>query len=166
MKNDLAKPAIEINDIDLRIIEILKNDASRTFVDIAKEVDVSDATVRHRFRKMFALGIINKFTINVNNTLLGYDHLAFICIKTKPSSTDVAFLSQISEIHGVLEIHEIHGIFDLIVKVRTTSLGRLRDLLENIILKLPSITEVELMSILKTEMEKQVVSAFDKPQEI
>ncbi|MGB0026783.1 MAG: AsnC family transcriptional regulator, partial [Nitrososphaeraceae archaeon] len=62
-----------IDDINLKIIDILKKDASTSFVDIAKRIGVSDATVHIRVRRMIAAGIINKFTISVDNDLLGYD---------------------------------------------------------------------------------------------
>ncbi|HEY7109326.1 MAG TPA: AsnC family transcriptional regulator, partial [Nitrososphaeraceae archaeon] len=110
MKDSICGSRVEIDHVDLKIIDILKNDASRTFVDIGKEIGVSDATVHIRVRKMISLGIINKFTINVNNNLLGYDHLAFVGIKTKPGSVDVNIMSELSRIHEVLEIHEMHGI--------------------------------------------------------
>lgn len=41
-----------------------------------------------RVRRMMATGIINKFTISVNNNLLGYDHLVFIEIKISPGYAD------------------------------------------------------------------------------
>jgi Lrp/AsnC family transcriptional regulator for asnA, asnC and gidA len=156
MKDSICGSRVEIDHVDLKIIDILKNDASRTFVDIGKEIGVSDATVHIRVRKMISLGIINKFTINVNNNLLGYDHLAFVGIKTKPGSVDVNIMSELSRIHEVLEIHEMHGIFDLLIKIRAKNLEEMRDVVENKILKLRQIVEVEIMPILKTEMEEQV----------
>ena len=114
MKNNICKPRVAIDNFDVKIIDILKYDSSRPFVDIAKEIGISDASVHNRVKKMVAVGIINKFTINVNNNLLGYDHLAFIGIKTKPGLIDNNIMSQLSRIQGVLEIHEMHGIFDLI----------------------------------------------------
>ena len=84
MKNNICKPRVAIDNFDVKIIDILKYDSSRPFVDIAKEIGISDASVHNRVKKMVAVGIINKFTINVNNNLLGYDHLVFIGIKTKP----------------------------------------------------------------------------------
>ena len=37
---------------------------------------------------MIEIGIINKFTISVNNNLLGYDHLVFIGVKISPGYAD------------------------------------------------------------------------------
>ena len=61
----------QIDDINLKIIDILNKDSSTPFVDVAKRIGVSDATVHMRVRRMIAAGIINKFTILVDNDLLG-----------------------------------------------------------------------------------------------
>ena len=61
----------QIDDINLKIIDILNKDSSTPFVDVAKRIGVSDATVHMRVRRMIAAGIINKFTILVGNDLLG-----------------------------------------------------------------------------------------------
>ena len=78
----------QINEINLKIINILKKDSSTPFVDVAKRIGVSDATVHQRVRRMIEAGIINKFTISVDNDLLGYDHMAFMGINISPGSAD------------------------------------------------------------------------------
>src|SRR5262245_28689930 len=78
----------QIDDINLKIINILKSDSSTPFVDISKRSGVSDATVHMRVRRMMAAGIINKFTISVDNDRLGYDHMAFMGINISPGSAD------------------------------------------------------------------------------
>ncbi|MDQ5868131.1 MAG: Lrp/AsnC ligand binding domain-containing protein [Thermoproteota archaeon] len=45
------------------------------------------------------------------------------------------------------------------IKIRAKNLDEMRDVVENKILKLPHILESELMTILKTEMEEQVMSS-------
>jgi Lrp/AsnC family transcriptional regulator, regulator for asnA, asnC and gidA len=78
----------QIDDINLKIIDILNKDSSTPFVDVAKRIGVSDATVHMRVRRMIAAGIINKFTILVDNDLLGYDHMSFMGINISPGSAD------------------------------------------------------------------------------
>ena len=71
---------IFVDGVNLQIIDILAKDSSTTFVEIAKQIGISDATVHLRVRRLIAAGIITKFTISVDNNLLGYDHLAFMGI--------------------------------------------------------------------------------------
>ena len=63
-------------------------------------------------------GIINKFTISVDNDLLGYDHLAFIGVKISPGYAD-QIMRDLLRVEEVLEMHELHGKFDLLLKIRT-----------------------------------------------
>src|ERR1044072_5998288 len=151
---DISK---QIDDTDLKIIDILNRDSSTPFVDVAKRICVSDATVHIRVRRMIAAGIINKFTISVDNDLLGYDHMAFLGINISPGSAD-QIISDILKIEEVLEMHEMHGKFDLLLKIRAKNLIQMREIVENKICKIPHILESELMTVLKTEKEEQTVS--------
>ena len=147
----------QIDDTDLKIIDILNRDSSTPFVDVAKRICVSDATVHIRVRRMIAAGIINKFTISVDNDLLGYDHMAFMGINISPGSAD-QIISDLLKIEEVLEMHEMHGKFDLLLKIRAKNLIQMREIVENKICKIPHILESELMTVLKTEKEEQTVS--------
>ena len=147
----------QIDDTDLKIIDILNRDSSIPFVDVAKRICVSDATVHIRVKRMIAAGIINKFTITVDNDLLGYDHMAFMGINISPGSAD-QIISDILKIEEVLEIHELHGQFDLLLKICAKDLNQIREIVENKICKIPHILESELMTVLKTEKEEQMIS--------
>jgi Lrp/AsnC family transcriptional regulator, regulator for asnA, asnC and gidA len=153
----LQFPSDLLDEINLRIIDILERDASKPFVEIAKELEISDATVHMRVRRLVAAGIIRRFTIATDSRLLGYDHLAFMGINIKEGSADEvnSILSQFDE---VLEIHEMHGRFDLILKIRARSLEEMRDIVVNKVRKLPQIKDAELMAVLKTVKEEQSVS--------
>ena len=77
-----------LDDINLKIIDILGNDSSTPFVEIAKQIGISDATVHLRVRRLISEGIINKFTLAVDNNLLGYNHLAFMGVNVEPGFAD------------------------------------------------------------------------------
>jgi DNA-binding Lrp family transcriptional regulator len=146
-----------LDDVNLKIIDILGKDSSTPFVEIAKQLGVSDATVHIRVRRLISEGIISKFTVIIDNNLLGYDHLAFMGINVKPGLADEA-IEDLSNLEEVLEIHEMHGTFDLLLKIRSKDLDQMRDVVENKIRTLPHIIETELMTVLKTRKEEQIVS--------
>jgi DNA-binding Lrp family transcriptional regulator len=146
-----------LDDINLRIIDVLSKDSSMPFVEIAKRIGISDATVHLRVRRLISEGVINKFTLSVDNDLLGYDHLAFIGINIRPGLAD-QIIEGLSNLEEVLELHEMHGRFDLFLKIRAKDLNHMRDIIENKIRVLPNILETELMTILKTSKEDQIVS--------
>jgi Lrp/AsnC family transcriptional regulator, regulator for asnA, asnC and gidA len=145
-----------IDGVDLKIIDILGKDSSTTFVDIAKQIGVSDATIHIRVRRLREAGIIGNFTISVDNNRLGYDHLAFMGINVEPGfAEDVT--NDLSTLHEILEIHEMHNRFDLLLKIRAKDLNELRDIVVNKVRTLPHILETDLMTILKTRKEEQMV---------
>ncbi len=136
---------------------MLSKDSSMPFVEVAKQIGISDATVHIRVRRLIADGLIKKFTISVDNNMLGYDHLAFMGINIEPGFADEV-TEGLLKIDEVLEIHEMHGRFDLILKIRAKDLDQMREIGENKIRKLPRILETELMTVLKTRKEDQLVS--------
>jgi Lrp/AsnC family transcriptional regulator for asnA, asnC and gidA len=60
MKHDSYNSILDY--INLRITGILSKDSPTTFVEIAKQIGISDATVHLRVRRLVAAGIITKFT--------------------------------------------------------------------------------------------------------
>jgi hypothetical protein len=52
----------------------------------------------------------------------------------------------------------MHNAFDLFLKIRAKDLNHMRDIIENKIRRLPNLLETELMTVLKTKKEEQMVS--------
>jgi len=73
-----------LDDINLMIINIPREDSSMPFIEIAKKIGISDGTVHIRVRKLIESGIISKFTISVDNNLVGYRILSFLGINVEP----------------------------------------------------------------------------------
>jgi Lrp/AsnC family transcriptional regulator for asnA, asnC and gidA len=149
-------PSEVLDEINLRILDILSRDASRPFVDIAKELEISDATVHIRVKRLQSAGILRKFTITTDNVLLGYDHLAFVGINISKGSGEEVMIA-LSQLDEILELHEMYGQFDLLVKIRARGLKEMRDIIANKICTIPQITEAQSMTVLKTIKEEQTI---------
>ena len=147
-----------LDDVNLRIMDILSRDSSTPFVEIAKQIGISDATVHVRVRRLISEGVISKFTISVDNDLLGYNHLGFMGINVDPAFAAEETIDQLLNLEEVLEIHEMHNSFDLFLKIRAKHLGHMLDIVENKIRKLPHIVNTELITVLKTRKEEQIIS--------
>src|SRR5919202_72179 len=152
----LNSHGITLDDVDLQIMDILSKDSSTAFVEIAKQIGISDGTVHLRVRRLIDEGIIRRFTLSLNNDFLGYDHLAFMGINIKPGFAD-QITEELSNIEEVLEIHEMHNRLDLFLKIRAKDLNHMRDIMENKFRILPNVLETELMAVLKTKKEEQIV---------
>ncbi|HSL14514.1 MAG TPA: Lrp/AsnC family transcriptional regulator [Nitrososphaeraceae archaeon] len=143
--------------INCRILNVLSKNSSLPFVELAKQIGISDATIHTRVKKLLTLGVIKKFTIFVDNDLLGYDHLAFINLKIERGRTEET-TKNLMEIDEILEIHEIYDKFDLLIKIRSKNLDNLRDIIVNKILSINYVKEIELMTVLRTRKEEQMIS--------
>jgi Lrp/AsnC family transcriptional regulator for asnA, asnC and gidA len=125
-------------------------------VEIAKKLGISDATVHLRIKNLVAAGIINKFTISVDNNRLGYTYVAFIGVNVVPGYT-AEVTKYLTGLNEILELHEMVSRFDLLLKLRARSLNELRDIVVNKVRKFPRIVEIELMTTLKTSKEEQII---------
>jgi Lrp/AsnC family transcriptional regulator, regulator for asnA, asnC and gidA len=108
-----------LDDLNLRIMDMLGRDSSTPFVELAKQIGIS----------------CNSTYQTLKIILLGYDHLAFIGINVQPSFAD----ESVDGLLNLEEIHEIHGTFDLFLKIRAKDLEQMRDVVENKIGKLARI---------------------------
>ncbi|MGE0242296.1 MAG: Lrp/AsnC family transcriptional regulator [Nitrososphaeraceae archaeon] len=152
------KPNI-LDYVNCRILDVLSKNSSLPFVELAKQIGISDATIHTRVKKLLTLGIIKKFTIIVDNNLLGYDHLAFINLKIENGRTEET-TKNLMEIDEILEIHEIYNKFDLMIKIRSKNLDDLRNIIVNRILSINYIKETELITVLRTRKEEQMISLY------
>jgi Lrp/AsnC family transcriptional regulator for asnA, asnC and gidA len=139
-----TKPNL-LDYINCRILDVLSKNSSLPFVELAKQIGISDATIHTRVKKLLALGVIKKFTIFVDNNVLGYDHLE-------------ETIKNLMEIDEILEIHEIYDKFDLVIKIRSKNLEDMRDIIVNRILSINDIKETELITVLRTRKEEQMIS--------
>lgn len=76
------------DEIDLRIIGHLLEDARRTFAEIGKEIGISKNTVWNRYKNLTKRGIINGATIQINYKKLGYDAVGILLIDVDQSQIE------------------------------------------------------------------------------
>ena len=137
-----------MDEIDRGVIEHLRENARTTFADIGRALDVSDATVYNRVKRLMEIGVIRRFTIEVDEEAVGRMVPGFILVNVKPGAVKEVS-KQLTEIGTVSEVYEVHGPEDLIVKVRGKNLSELR----TVILKvraIPDVVETTFIPIFKT----------------
>ena len=66
-----------------KLISALSEDSSRKWTELARELNVSDVTIRKRVEKLKEEGIIKRFTIEIDQRKLGYYLTSFIGFDAK-----------------------------------------------------------------------------------
>jgi DNA-binding Lrp family transcriptional regulator len=121
---------IMLDDKDKTIIKMLKSNSRLRTKEISKKMGIPRTTVHHRIKKLIEDGIIKKFTVIPDYKKTGTPVTAFILVSFLPTmdtkQREVA--QKIAELEGVCEVHLISGEWDIIIKVRSSSLEQIGEL--------------------------------------
>jgi Lrp/AsnC family leucine-responsive transcriptional regulator len=113
-----------LDEKDSAILEELMKDSRKTTKAIAKELDIPRATVHDRIVKMEQKKIIRKYTAIPDYGELGMGVTAFILVQFTPqeglSQRETA--DEIADLRGIHEVHMISGEYDMLLKVRGSSM--------------------------------------------
>ena len=116
----------KIDDIDMRILSELSNDASISVPKLSKKINVNPSVAYSRIKRLSKRQLIRKFTIEVNDEVLGYNVSALIGLNID-SKIREQILEEMLRLEAVREIYEVTGRFDLIIKVKSRSLDELHE---------------------------------------
>ncbi|MFN7328021.1 MAG: AsnC family transcriptional regulator, partial [Bacteroidota bacterium] len=119
----------ELDNVDLRILELLMQDAKRPYTEVAKKVNVSQGTVHVRMAKMEEAGIIDKTSLRINYANLGYDITAFIGIYLEKSALYEKVLAKLKDIPEIVNIHYTTGNYSMFVKIHCRDTNHLKEVL-------------------------------------
>jgi DNA-binding Lrp family transcriptional regulator len=127
-----------MDDIDLQILAALANNSRKSYVELANELEISDATVHNRIRSMLDSGIIKGFVTLVDFEKMGFGVMAFVELRTKSGTADLVG-PKLFKIKGVVGIYETHSQCDFLVKIVARNLKELREKIVNEIGKIPEV---------------------------
>jgi len=100
---------------DYLIINILKQNSRLAIRDIAKKTGIRPSTVHERIKKLVKEGIIEKFTLKLNNKAVGQDFIVFMLIK---GGTTQYINDKIINNDCIKEIFGVTGEYDLLLKLK------------------------------------------------
>ena len=116
----------KIDEIDMKILSELVKDASISVPKLSKKINVNSSVVYSRIKRLAKRQLIRKFTIEVNDEVLGYSVGALIGLNIDSKNRE-QILDEMLRMDSVRQIYEVTGRFDLIVKVRSRSLDELHE---------------------------------------
>lgn len=153
MKRDNA--AVDLDDADRRILDILRQDGRITFTDLAARVGLSKTPCQQRVRRLVESGVIVGFRAIVDPVKLGLDHVAFAEVKLSDTREAALreFNAAVRQIPEVEECHMIASSFDYLLKVRTADIRRYRSVLGEKISSLPHVASTSTFVAMETVRE-------------
>ncbi len=121
-----------IDDIDIKILEILQQNAAESKANIARQIGLAASAVHTRIRQLEDSGVIEGYRLQVNLAALGYPLLVFVFVtEIKPASAGKT-LTALVQLELAEEIHRISGEDCYLLKIRARDTDDLRQKLDQI----------------------------------
>lgn len=122
-----------LDTTDLAILNLLKENSRRQWREIGELVHLTGQAVAMRIRRMEELGIIEGYTVKLNNDKLGKPLVAFITVFMKDTN-HASFQTFIKQEELIMEVHRISGEGCYWLKAQLRSQVELNHLLNKLLL--------------------------------
>lgn len=115
-----------MDETDEKILSILKEDGRASYTEIADQLDVTEATVRNRMKRMEEEGTIKGFTVEIDRES---QVKAFVLVEIDAAINIEEVIASFPE---DIEIYELAGRYDIIFKVSERSTSDLNGKVDSI----------------------------------
>ena len=147
-----------MDNVDLRILQLMQDNARISNVDMAKQLEMAPSAVLERVKKLEQKGVIKHYTTVINPVAVGQRMLAFIFIRTSDAFASEETRAALAAIEEVQEVHSIAGEDCWLLKIRTSDSSELMMLMRNKFARIPSIQSTKTTIVLETIKEEQKIT--------
>jgi Lrp/AsnC family leucine-responsive transcriptional regulator len=142
-----------IDDIDLRILGLLQDNARVSNAEVARQVGLAPSATLERLRKLEARGLVRDYLARIDPRPLGYGLLAFVFVRSDERIGEPETARHLAAIPQVQEVHHIAGEDCYLVKVRAADPEQLGRLLRERFGAIPSVRSTRTTIVLETVKE-------------
>ena len=135
-----------VDEIDERIVQVLKENSRVTYVDLGKIVGLSEGAVRNRVQALLDRGVIRKFTIEVATTI---GMRAITMIAVDPAIPTSAVSEDVRGMDAIERIYEITGEYDIAAVVSSPNMKGVNQCIEEI-RAIKGVVKTNTMIVLRT----------------
>lgn len=140
-----------LSETDVKIVQVLLEDARFSSRQIAKKVGVSVGTVLSRIKKMEDDGLIKGYSVIMNHEKLGYE-LTVVMEVTVSKGRLVEMENEIAKIPNVCSVYDVTGLTDAFIIAKFKSREELGKFTKRL-LALPYIERTNTHVVLTTVKE-------------
>ena len=132
----------QIDNIDLKILNVLSKNAKMPYTEVAKKVFVSGGTVHVRMRKLEKMGVVRVTKLDIDYDKLGYNISSYMGIYLEKSFLYKETVKSLKKIPEIVEIHAITGQYTIFIKIICKDTSHFRNFLDTVH-KVKGITRTE-----------------------
>ena len=130
------------DDLDMKLLYELTLDGSISVPTLSKKLGINASVLYSRIKRLMKKKLIKKFTVEIDESLLGIGVKASIGINRDPKLKE-AIHKKFLETSEVVSISEVTGRFDIIIKIHAKNLGALHSVVIEKIGKIDGIQNTE-----------------------
>jgi Lrp/AsnC family transcriptional regulator, leucine-responsive regulatory protein len=153
---------VPLDEVNLRILEILREDGRISMSALAERVNVSRASVYSRVEQLTASGVIAGFSAVVDPGKVGLDICALVFVTVHPQSWH-RFREGILQMPDVEYCCVTTGEHDAMLIVRSTDMGGVHDFVTGVVAARPEVKSVVSVVVLDEVVRKSYVLPSDIP---
>ncbi len=152
-----ASRAERLDDVDLRILGAMQENARLTTKELAQRVGLSSTPVFERLRRMEREGYIKGYTAVLDADRLGRGFVVFCNVRMARMSSEIAagFAGVVRGIPQVTECYNISGGNDYLLKVHARDMRDYRELVLNVLGRLDNLASIESIFVMD-EIKREV----------
>lgn len=148
----MSHPGASLDEIDIRLLALLRDDARQTIAQLAKALGISRGAIYSRIARLEDEKIVAGYTVRLGNAFAASRVRAHMMIKTLPRfhrevEQALAALPQVQAIHA------ISGEYDIIAMLETENSAQLNELIDDVGL-LDGVERTTTSVILDTKIER------------
>jgi len=146
----------------MRILSELTRDASTSVPQLSNKLNVNASVLYSRIKRLSKRGLIKKFTVIVNESILGINVKATVGINRDPKLKEPIH-SELLRITEVRSLSEVTGRFDILVTMNARSLDEMHQLISEKIGRIEGVQKTEtFIEMRKTVRELAYPASIEK----
>jgi len=130
------------DELDMKLLFELTKDGSISVPTLSKKLGINASVLYSRIKRLMKKKLIKKFTVEIDDSLLGIGVKASVGINRDPKHKDEIHKT-LMDIPEVVSISEVTGRFDIIIQVYAKNLEALHVIVIKKIGKIPGIQNSE-----------------------
>lgn len=146
----------QLDDIDLKILDVISKNARMPFKDVASECGISRAAVHQRVNRMIDMGVIVGSGYHIDPKMVDFHTCTFIGIFLERGSLYEEAAKELRAIPEVVECHYTTGKYAIFAKVYARTNEHLKSILCNRIQKISGVSSTETLISLEETFKREV----------
>lgn len=130
------------DELDMKLLYELAKDSSISVPNLSKKLGINASVLYSRIKRLMKKKVIKKFTIVIDDSILGIGVKATVGVNRDPKLKD-SIHTQLMETPEVVSISEITGRFDIMIRVYAENLEALHTVVIEKIGKIDGIKNTE-----------------------